>query len=224
MRKQYVLLLGLGYALSSRAGTALAKDMGFEIGGRLGYGVPLGEGDEGSDLDTLVAGTIPVWFDIGGRVTPELMIGGYLQLAPAIVSDDVSGCDTNGVDCSLVDIRIGAQLQYHLSPRSETDPWIGAGIGYEWLIFSASVDELDTSLTSTVHGFEFGMLQGGVDFKLGDSAALGPFFSFSIGQYDRANVSCDGAGCDADDEGSTEFEDKALHQWLVFGLRGTFVL
>lgn len=209
-----ILVTACSLCLVGFSGAAAAQDSGVEIGGRLGYGIPLGQiaDDEDADLDEFASGVVPFWLDLGGRVSPELMVGGFLQLGVGFPGDLFPGCDQSSVDCSITHIRVGAQLHYHLMPFQAVDPWLGAGLGYEWLTLSASNDVQDTSITA--HGFEFANLQAGVDFKVGANGGIGPFASLSLGQYDRLRIDGDGE----------DIDEKALHQWLVLGVRGTWVL
>jgi hypothetical protein len=78
--------------------------------------------------------------------------------------------------------------------------------------------------SSTGKGFEFINLQGGLDFKVAPGLALGPFLSFSIGQYSSASVSCSGNACGGFASASDDIDEKAPHQWLLLGVRGTFVV
>ncbi|MGC4064078.1 MAG: hypothetical protein QM784_05445 [Polyangiaceae bacterium] len=68
------------------------------------------------------------------------------------------------------------------------------------------------------HGFEFLNLQGGADFKLSPAFGLGPFVSFSLGQYGTMNQK--GPGIDSSDS----IDNKAFHEWLTLGVRGAFTL
>ena len=215
---------------------AHAETQGFELGGRLGYGIPMGKvsdmGTGNNDLSSVISGMVPLQFDIGYRVIPNLMVGGYFMYGFGITGDDLQKlCDageTFGADvsCSAHDIRLGVQAHYHFLPDQTVDPWLGAGIGYEWLGFSVEQSALGQSSTASVtgHGWEFVNLQGGVDFGLAPGIGLGPFLSLSVGQYDTSSSSCDGDGCTSSDSRSNDIDKKALHEWLTLGVRGTFVL
>jgi hypothetical protein len=48
--------------------------------------------------------------------------------------------------------------------------------------------------------------------------------SLSVAQYSKASTSCDGAGCDPGDTTSEDIDKTAMHEWLMLGVRGTFVL
>jgi hypothetical protein len=223
-------LLGAGAFLAALAVPSLASAQeitGFELGGRVGYGIPLGKtaDDNDSDLNEGISGQIPLWLDLGYRVTPNLMVGGYFSYGFGMLGDDFEdGCELLNSDCGVADMRLGFQLQYHVQPGQSVDPWVGAGVGYEWLRVSVSPDGIDADSTGSIHGFEFLNLQAGLDFPVGPGGGIGPFLAFTLGQYDTISSSCDGSACGTDDEDSEEVDDKALHQWLFLGVRGTFVL
>jgi len=203
------------------AGGASAEETGVEIGVRSGYDIPLGNFAGDQALDELYAGVVPLWFDLGYRITPNVMVGAYFQYGFGILPDSASeGCDV--VDCSRSNMRLGAQVHYHFLPWETVDPWLGAGIGYEWAHQSVSGtifgQTLDTSLS--VHGFEFFNLQGGVDFLPSENAnfGLGPFISLSMAQYSDGSAEVGGQ-----DAGGGDINDKSLHEWVTLGIRGTFV-
>jgi len=212
---------------------ALAEDQtGFEIGFRTGYSIALGkiEGGGNADLGDYVSGNLPLWLDLGYRATPNLMVGIWglygFGFIGGTLNDD--GCQVNGVSCSAHDIRIGADVQYHLQPFQKVDPWLGLGFGYEWLSLDVSASALgvNADLGTDVHGFQFFDVQGGVDFlPVADTGfGVGPFIDFALGEY--SDGSCSGSlsgliqgsgslGCD--------ISNTALHEWLTLGVRGTFV-
>jgi hypothetical protein len=212
--------LGCALVLStSQLAHAQARDgTGFEGGLRIGYGIPLGEAGGLADLDDAVSGQVPLWLDLGYRVIPEVFIGVYGQYGIAFLSDD---CDAVGLDCSASDVRIGLQGQFSPSPEAEISPWFGVGVGYEWL--SISQEGAGVELSTTMHGFEFVHLQGGVDFRVAEHVRIGPLLSFSLGQFSEASVDCSGgAVCDAIGEVGGEIPDKKLHEWLVLGVRAVY--
>ncbi len=214
---------------------AHAETTGFELGGRIGYGIPMGKATgEGtnSNLADGIKGMIPLQLDIGYRAIPSLMVGGYVMYGFGFTGDSISeDCDRLkglGVDasCSTHDVRLGIQAQYHFTPDGKLDPWIGAGIGYEWLTFGVDFSSGGASVktSTTGNGVEFINLQGGADFALAPGFGLGPFLSLSVGQYSETSTSCDGSGCTPDLTRSATIDKKAIHEWLTLGVRGTFVL
>lgn len=119
-------------------------------------------------------------------------------------SDIKDACDAASVDCSASQLRFGLQGQYHLSPGESMNPWFGLGVGLEM------VDQKAGDTKSGVSGLEFATLMAGADFKVADNIGVGPFLNFSIGQYSKVT---------GDNEG--DIEDKAMHQWLTIGVKGT---
>ncbi len=134
-------------------------------------------------------------------------------MAAGLLGDDLEDCD----DCSARGYRLGLQVDYAFKTASAMRPWIGAGIGYEWLSISEDTDGGDVTLSFS--GFEFVNLQGGLDWRIGDSKfSIGPFAMLSIGQYSNASID---TPLGDDEEG---IEDKKMHQWFQIGVRGRFDL
>jgi outer membrane protein W len=173
----------------------------FVIGLRLGYALPMGSAAKNDKMSDNASGMIPIWLDLGYMISPNIMFGAYGQYG--LVS--LKNC--NG-DCSARDLRLGLQGQYHFSPTEKFDPWFGLGIGYEKL--SSTRSGRDESLG----GFEFVNLHAGMDYKVSPALGVGPFISFSLGQYSSASAG----------DISVDIPEKALHQWLTLGIRGAFTL
>lgn len=236
MKKRLVSGLVLVGFLGSAA-EARAADVGFELGARLGMGMPMGSfAEDGDDVDELIALQFPLWLDLGIRAD-RAFIGGYLQYGPGLLGDGIKdSCDeledaadaTPGASagCSVSDLRLGAQVHYHFGEPGRPAPWLGVGIGYEWLMFdlSAEAGDEEISLDATYRGLEFANIQGGVDFQVAEGIALGPFMTWSLGRYDRASASCDGdCGELGDTEQEADIEDPVFHHWLFAGLRVSFL-
>jgi hypothetical protein len=189
-------------AVTAVAGSAAAE--GLELGARLGYGIPMGDAAKDSKLSDGVKSMIPIWIDAGYRIDENLFAGVYFQYGLVQLKEDCP----EGIDCSANNMRFGIQGQYHIMPAESFDPWLGLGIGYE--MASAKFGDLETSTS----GFEFLNVQAGGDFAVAEGVGIGPFLSFSLGQYSKAKVG----------DTSGDIEEKAMHQWLVLGVRGTFQL
>ena len=203
---------GSGEAAASMDG---APDAGgkIKIGLRVGYGIPMGDAVKDGKLSDGVSGMIPIWLDLGYMVTPNIMVGLYGQYGLVMLSSDrKDACDALNVDCSASDIRFGIQGQYHLSPAESLDPWFGLGIGYEMLNTKAG------DAKSGLSGLEFANIQAGADFKVADSFGVGPFLSFSLGQFSSQSADPEPPGFDS------SIKDKGMHQWLTLGVKGTFGL
>jgi hypothetical protein len=169
----------------------------------------MGDVTEGHAMSDAYSGALPIQLDVGYKVIPELLVGGYLSYGPAFVASDAC---PNGVDCSASQFRVGLQGQYHLSPAGSIDPWLGLGIGWENLATSSTA--LGVTTDSSVSGYEFLNLQGGADFKLTDAVKLGPFVNFSLGQYSTAPAG----------DVSADIPNTAMHQWLTIGVKGNYDL
>jgi len=199
----------------------------FVLGMRLGYAVPMGataENDNGSSekLSDGVSGHVPVWLDVGYLVSSNVMFGFYGMYAFGGVAGPLKAeCDqasSVGISCSANDIRFGIQFQYHPASGGKVDPWLGVGAGYEWLNISISGAGQDGA--TTAKGFEFFNLQAGLDYKALPNVGVGPFVSFSLGQYGSTSNS----GSVARISSGGDIPNPALHEWLTFGVRGAFTL
>jgi hypothetical protein len=202
--------------------TGARADQGLELGGRIGYGFPFGDlqaepADSGAALKHTVRGVAPLWLDLGYRLIPELMLGAYLQTGFGFLGHELAdACDASDADCSIFDLRLGIQLQYHPLPDEQLDPWVGAGFGYEWLTQSRRDAAADVTITH--RGWEFLNLQAGLDFSPRAGVGVGPFASWSFARFDTTTISS------SNDAISLDIDEPALHHWLVVGVRGTFVL
>ena len=176
-----------------------------KVGLRLGYMLPMGDAAKDSKLSDAVSGGIPIQLDLGYMVTPNIMVGAYASYAIIMLSSDAKDkCDAAKVDCSASQLRFGLQGQYPLSPGQSLDPWFGLGLGLEM------VDSKSGDAKGGFSGLEFANIMAGADFKATDSLAVGPFVNFAIGQYSKTTG-----------DGGADIKDKAMHQWLTLGVKGT---
>jgi len=204
-------LLSLSPLLASPAQAQTAADRpGLDLGLRLGYAVPMGSLLEGADLGDAVSGQIPLQVDALYRINSQYAVGAYVGYGYLFVKD--ASCDP-GASCSGSVLRLGIEGLLHFPTSGSFVPWVGAGVGYEWL--KGKESQGGASATTTFKGFEFLSLQVGGEFRSGPNMAIGPFVSLSIAQYSSVSISGLGGG---------DIEDKALHEWLQFGLRGAFNL
>lgn len=187
-----------------------AEDTGFALGARAAYGFPLGDigsNDDDADdaFDNFVDNAYPLWLELNYRFGPSFELGVYGQYAFLNLGDDFGGDDGT-------DLRLGLQANYIFSPGASLSPWLGVGGGWEWLS-GDSPDPLNIGqfADTSLDGWDF-MVQGGVDFALGDRMTLGPFAALTFGQFGDIEI----------DDNSTNIDDKAFHEWLQVGLRATF--
>jgi hypothetical protein len=213
---------------------APAPASGVEIGVRLAYGFANGGLMRGYSLVERVTGQVPLQLDLGYRLSPELYAGIYGQYGAGLTT----GCARSS--CSAQDYRLGIEALYHFGPRAELDPWIGLGVGYEWLHTRTEayggagfpLTIVDTfrrqppvdvvtgassqgHLASTLQRGPEANAQIGVDWRLAKRLWVGPFAACSIGQYVHNWHDIDGVVEGAD------IADKTFHEWFFVGLRGT---
>jgi hypothetical protein len=208
---------------------AAERRTGFTAGLRLGVGVPLGNAGRdplaGLDrnLNDLTSWRAPVWVDVGYSLSGATTVGVYGQVGTGGTGDACT------FDCDWSDIRIGAEVEWRLAPGAAVDPWLGLGLGYEWLTYRVlvSVDVPDgMGGTETLSGRateRFGgpelLLQAGVDFQVEDALRIGPYASATLAQYLTDSFTCEGSNeCPAD--GS--IDGPAFHSWIGVGLRGAY--
>jgi outer membrane protein W len=221
------------------AATASAEEgsgRGIELGIRAGYSLPLGSvlgsatstvastsggsttvstvSTASTDMSDIYSGRIPLMVDAGFRATPNIYVGASFMYGVMLINGDKTGCNLSGADCSAHEIDFGVDAHYHLAPEQTIDPWVGLGIGYEWVTNSSSSSGSSGGGTgsATLSGWQFVNFQLGADYKAQDSLGIGPFVSLSLGEY--SSVSGDGA--------SIDIPNKALHEWFTIGLRGAY--
>jgi hypothetical protein len=170
---------------------------GFEFGFRTGVGLPMSSAMSGYSMSSFLSTEVPIGLSFGSRFTENVYFGIYGQYA--FVS--TTGCGDGS--CSAFDVRGGIELQYHLHPRDNADPWIGYGAGYEHLGFSADGE------SAHLDGFVLADLQLGIDWRIARTMTMGPFTSFAVGEYVSEGT----------DAGSTSVSQPTMHEWLTFGLR-----
>jgi outer membrane protein W len=181
-----------------------------ELAVRLGFGLPFGKLDDEDGSQSLskdVAGVIPVWIEGSYRFTPNLQAGVNLSYG-YVIGKNCSGKDS----CNGHQLRFGIHGAYHIQPAQKFDPWVGIGFGYESL--GSSAEEQGSKVTVTATGWEFLNLQVGGDVKVGQTFWLGPFVSFQVDETTSLSADFNGGSFSV-----TDFK-KALHEWLVFGIRG----
>jgi hypothetical protein len=179
---------------------------GFAIALRTGWGIPQGKLDAGLDLGDEVGGMVPIWLDLGYRLTETLLLGVYAHYAFALPRI----CPESGT-CNASDVRFGFQAQWHFGVRDTIDHWVGVGAGFE------IYDEDIAGATRRLGGVEFANLQFGEDLSLGHRFGLGPFLSVSIGKFTSLQQ-----GAPGEPTVESRVPATALHSWVVIGLRLSF--
>jgi hypothetical protein len=106
-----VLIVGLAaipYAGSAWAADVPQEHTGFQMAIRTGLAIPFGDLAKDAKLSDLSSIQVPLMLDIGGKVIPNLFLGGYLGLGfggtGGIAADS---CDAMRASCVSVGLRIG---------------------------------------------------------------------------------------------------------------------
>lgn len=191
---------------------------GFQMALRSGVSLPFGKVDGDADLkmSDLVAPQVPLIIDIGGKPIKQLFLGAYVGVgAGAVAGETDDWCDRENLDCIALSLQAGVQVQYHILPHEDLNPWIGYGLGLESVIIGITHGDEDGSLS--FGGFQFARFMGGVDFRINRTLGIGPFVDFALGQYGGYRYD---APVITDDEG--DYDDKKLHEWLTIGARFVF--
>jgi hypothetical protein len=207
MRKYAMLAVALA-ALAPAAASAQVS-----LGLRLGFAPAMGEAVKDGDMSDGVKSQIPVQLDAMYRLSPNLGVGGYFSYGVGQLGGSIADlCDAQDVDCSARNLRAGVQLHYALAAKGAWVPWGGVGAGYEWGTLSIG----DGSVS--YRGFELLNLQLGGDYRVNEKLSVGPYVQFSMGQYTNATID------DGNESVSDSIDEKGLHEWFGFGVRGSFSL
>src|SRR5262249_7757575 len=154
MRNGLAGALLLTLALAAAPTRAEELPTRFEAGVRAGLAFPIGNavgggnGSSGTALADLVAWTVPLQLALGAGIGP-VFAGGYGSSAFGKPGSLFEGASSR----SASDVRLGFEALWHLSPDRKVDPWIGMGVGYEWLNLGVEVGTLGT-VNATFRGFE----------------------------------------------------------------------
>lgn len=201
-----------------------------ELGLRTGFSLPAGDVGNGVGLRDISSWEAPVWADLGARFGEPLFLGLYGATG---IGSAASGCEddakaaTGGtaeeIACSYNDLHFGVQGQLHLGGRGDFDPWLGAGIGWEWLTnrakFStggAAAGFSQPSITQRYQGPEL-LLQGGLDLHAFEDVFLGPFLSAQFGRFSSLESECsEGLQCTGN-----SIDESGVHSWITLGIRAS---
>ena len=185
---------------------------------RAGYAIPKGKVTEANQdrLSDWFAGQASFLGELGWHVHPNLFLGGYAGIGIGGAGDVASNfCTAGDATCVAVRVRFGVELQLHILPAGDADPWLGYGIGLE----GASLSEKNSrhSQTQTLTGFEFAHFMGGVDVRVGKRFGLGPVVDVAVGRYSHLTTELDGAN-----SVDRSLDNRANHEWHTLGVRGVF--
>ncbi|HLK88623.1 MAG TPA: hypothetical protein VKZ18_01945 [Polyangia bacterium] len=201
------LALLIGFSASARAQQTAAPEKnvldrgGIDLGAHVGFALAFGAVTQGVSFGTVLSGAFPIGVDLAVRGSKGFAFGVGFEQAPAITRNDCYA----GFSCgSATDYRFRFEAIFTRRAGFVLDPWLGLGIGYEWLDLPASGRELYTRSGSIqLTGWDYAIVEAGGELRLGGAFALGPFVGFSLGEY------------------STSTENSPPHAWVQLGLRGT---
>ena len=180
----------------------------FQLAFRTGYMAPFGniDGAPGDSMGNFFSGEVPLTVDIGWKVVPNVLIGAYLGFGIGGASG--SEAATNTLFCGSASYRVGLEGQYQFLPDGALNPWLGYGLGFEWI-------GLDCAYSSaSAGGIEFAHFMAGLNVRLSRTIAVGPIVDFSLGEYSTFETT--GA------TPTSGIAGKALHEWLSIGGRVVF--
>jgi len=174
----------------------------------LGYSSESVEPDGGSETTTSgITWGIghEVFAELGYGITPNLLVGGLVQLGGTSMSVENDDTDTD-VDVGSFGFMLAPKLDYVLMPGDKMQPFVGGVIGY--VNSSTSVEDADT----TTSGFLF-MARGGLRIFPGKEFSIDPWLglSYFTGSQEFEN---DDGSADAD---ASEFQlmvNLTLSGWM----------
>jgi hypothetical protein len=188
----------------------------FEVGVRAGFSFPLGDSTQGKALSDEVGPSFPLTFELGARLFGRYELAAVGEYAIGSVNSNTSsGCYTGSNACTASTGQVGGEFLYHPLGLKGVDPFFGVASTYEWLIIRATVQGKDYNLS--LGGWNWVVVQTGVEFPLGKLVRVGPYFSASVGQYDTTSYTVPTA--EGPLSGSAPVGHPAVHFWLSVGIR-----
>lgn len=208
-------ILGVAVVFLLLAGGVARADpqSGLSLGLRVGYGVAVGDAASGASQSDYFSGQVPLQADAMYRFDRNWSVGLYFQYGFAFISSTLCP-SASGISCSGSDTRFGAQLHYRFDSQGFL-PWVGLGLGYEWSTISGSAGGVSADIVK-FDGFEYLNFQVGGDWLVSPNFRLGPYVQFTLAQYSNAQIPILGI--------SGSISNTAMHEWLQFGVKGTFDL
>ncbi len=182
---------------------------------KVAWGFPTGSAVNGSPLSDWTGGQLH--FEGSGDlvILRRLVLGANVGFGIGSTGSGYdNACNGDGVSCSALDVDFGVHAEYRFLPDNMINPWVGLGVGYEFLIEHADDGEGDTA--DETLGGAYVDISGGVDFQAGPFG-IGPFLGYRFGTYTSKSFS-DSNG----DEVDTGVLNNAGHGWFMLGVRGRY--
>ena len=192
----------------------------FQLGLRVGYAPAMGDAAKDAKMsDISLSSQIPLQLDASYKFDKDFAAGLYLSYGFGQVDNKAFGdaCGVSGIDCSGSSFRVGAQGNYTFNQATGPFvPWAGLFAGYESVTTKLSGGGATGSIDLT--GYELGLQVGG-DYKVNEQFSVGPYLTYSFGQYQNVEGKFNGTTV-----ASGSISDKAMHSWLSLGVMGKFNL
>jgi hypothetical protein len=214
MRNLSVLALLLVLPASVRAEPLLGfekRSSPWQISLRTAFALPFGNATDaaGDSMTATMSNDIPIALEVNYRISPQVYLGAFGQYGFAALSSPLANSCAS-ISCSLRTMRFGVGAYWHLRPHDTLDPWLGLAIDWEQMQMSASGP--GGSADQSIWGFEYPVLQAGMDWQSSPNFAFGPYVSISAGQYVYGSAG----------GSSGSIDNKAYHGWFDIGLKASF--
>jgi len=177
-------------------------------------------GGRQANLSGEFSGQIPLWFELGYRISERFIPALYLSVGYPFLVKDGSGlaateCHVTGVTSCAGNfiVRVGFEFLVKPWPRESFSPWFGIGTGYESAGYVLK-DGSGGEATVSYRGWEFFNAQLGADYRTSRSVAFGPYVALSVGRYSSVNLSSGNQSV-----GTISIDSPLTHEWLQFGIR-----
>jgi outer membrane protein W len=216
MRNVILAAALLATSLCLAPAAATAQDSGFSLGVRAAYAVPFGTATDGTSLNDLAAGAVPLQVDADYRLSREWLIGVSFAYGPVRIADEAkrsleaAGLSDVGGHRQQV---LSLQVARHFNSDGSFRPWVGLSGGYEWTRFAGG--KLPSGMETEIGmAGPTGAFMIGGDFAVSPRVTVGPYVAVDLGRYGRNLVWVEDG-----DTTSTSIDDKAVHQWLRAGVK-----
>lgn len=168
-----------------------------------GYSQGFGSADGALGLDDYARGGPSLQLGFGYRIDPHLMVGIYAEGANYFESGITRG------DTDIYGGAVGMQVNWHFTPFSRFDPWVGVGGGYRgyW------VDHPNAG-TTAAYGVDIVRLRVGLDYRSTSWMSMGPMVGASLTTF---------LAKDSDFASNVEqIEDREVSTFVFVGFQGRF--
>jgi hypothetical protein len=200
----------------------VAVQTGPELGVRSGYGVGSGRITTDSTIPEVIAGGIPIGFDLGYRFHERWFVGGYGEYLLGFPSSTL-GEDCK--DCTVSWLHLSLSVQYTVYAEEDRSLWVGLGFGRHWVNEALAEDvrigdePFRVEHPRTFSGPEYLHIDGGTTFRPASGIGVGPYLSLSFGSFDEGVERCNEPTLCAFARRDIDVRDSTLHLWFSSGVR-----